>query len=636
MKESVHRPGTSESEPASHRTGKKSGSADKTQQTSQLISQTQANSSSSAALLNGGQQSAAQRKMSNTIENSSMVRAQESVAQKLSTSGKPSARDSFSKSAQLAEDEDLLQGKNLGETAQRAESSSTKSNETGLPDNLKSGIESLSGMSMDSVNVHYNSDQPAQLNAHAFAQGTDIHVAPGQEQHLPHEAWHVVQQAQGRVKPTRQMKGDVNVNDDVGLETEADVMGAKALQQVSTESESLLASNTKQAKEKSSSNTAQRVIGDVSTNVESPQAIFENRQKKKIEAEAAQIQNASTFSGIAQVIDSSISPKKGEAAVKLRNTEKGIVRARKHFDNPPKVNGVKPPSMQDEKNKFIEERYDGALKDQKVGIAEKSPGGNKAMMEIVEGSGFGHPNYENLQWDATVKGSSIGKTMAPEILNDDSVEATVAALSKEGGLAKLIPLGDLWWKSISGDLRDIWKEVYGKNAESKWIDETKKGVPAISPPDAGPEHSNRLAAFGSLAAAYPNPVTGCMGALDDYAKLTMKNAISAFGLNPDSYKNGGFIAKIGAAELGDAVQNMVDSGGKMGKASVFSSLMFSEFNYIVADRATNTTESGDKDENPNAKKNSGEKHEKGKTEVAVVNFPASELFKNNPTYLPSS
>ncbi len=127
--------------------------------------------------------------------------------------------------AQLAEDEELLQGKfaNVA-TAQLEE----KPNNTGLPNQLKSGIESLSGMSMDGVKVHYNSDKPAQLNAHAYAQGTDIHVAPGQEQHLPHEAWHVVQQAQGRVQPTTQMKG-TSVNDDVGLETEADVMGSKAL-----------------------------------------------------------------------------------------------------------------------------------------------------------------------------------------------------------------------------------------------------------------------------------------------------------------------------------------------------------------------------------------------------------------------
>lgn len=101
-------------------------------------------------------------------------------------------------------------------------------NNTGLPDNLKSGIENLSGYSMNDVKVHYNSSQPATLQAHAYAQGTDIHVAPGQEKHLPHEAWHVVQQKQGRVKATRQMKGKVNINDDAGLEKEADVMGAKA------------------------------------------------------------------------------------------------------------------------------------------------------------------------------------------------------------------------------------------------------------------------------------------------------------------------------------------------------------------------------------------------------------------------
>ena len=103
-----------------------------------------------------------------------------------------------------------------------------KKNNTGLPDNLKTGIENLSGYAMDDVKVHYNSPKPAQLQAHAYAQGTDIHVASGQEKHLPHEAWHVVQQKQGRVQPTKQLKS-VNINDDNGLEKEADVMGAKAL-----------------------------------------------------------------------------------------------------------------------------------------------------------------------------------------------------------------------------------------------------------------------------------------------------------------------------------------------------------------------------------------------------------------------
>lgn len=101
-------------------------------------------------------------------------------------------------------------------------------NRTGMPDHLKSGIESLSGMDMSSVRVHANSDKPAQLNALAYAQGNDIHLAPGQEQHLPHEAWHVVQQRQGRVQPTTQMQG-VGINDDHALESEADAMGARAL-----------------------------------------------------------------------------------------------------------------------------------------------------------------------------------------------------------------------------------------------------------------------------------------------------------------------------------------------------------------------------------------------------------------------
>jgi len=113
-----------------------------------------------------------------------------------------------------------------------------KENNSGLPDNLKTGIENLSGYSMDDVKVHYNSDKPAQLQAHAYAQGTDIHLGAGQEKHLPHEAWHVVQQKQGRVKPTRQAKG-LAINDDKGLENEADEMGENASQFASQNSEKL-------------------------------------------------------------------------------------------------------------------------------------------------------------------------------------------------------------------------------------------------------------------------------------------------------------------------------------------------------------------------------------------------------------
>ena len=144
------------------------------------------------------------------------------------------------KTAQLQsdEEEDTLQGK-FEPTVQRAEDDEEglqmkadtvfqqKPNNTGLPDNLKAGVESLSGFSMDDVKVHYNSSQPATVQALAYTQGTDIHVAPGQERHLPHEAWHVAQQLAGRVEPTTEV-GGMPVNDNIGLEHEADVMGARA------------------------------------------------------------------------------------------------------------------------------------------------------------------------------------------------------------------------------------------------------------------------------------------------------------------------------------------------------------------------------------------------------------------------
>ncbi|WP_299259841.1 DUF4157 domain-containing protein [uncultured Aquimarina sp.] len=143
-----------------------------------------------------------------------------------------------------------------------------RKNNTGLPDKLKSGIENLSGYSMDDVKVHYNSSKPAQLQAHAYAQGTNIHLAPGQEKHLPHEAWHVVQQKQGRVKPTKQLKSKININDDAGLEKEADIMGAKALEGRSNSSftkrnkEALHLSNSIQRKPEIKPNEL-NVIGEI-------------------------------------------------------------------------------------------------------------------------------------------------------------------------------------------------------------------------------------------------------------------------------------------------------------------------------------------------------------------------------------
>jgi len=139
----------------------------------------------------------------------------------------------------------------LGGILQRKEATN------GLPAGLKAGVESLSGQSMSDVTVHRNSDKPAQLQAHAYAQGSDIHLGPGQEQHLPHEAWHVAQQKQGRVAPTTQLKAATLINDDKGLEQEADVMGAKALQ-MGGQKEAPVQAKSKEAAPNISSGIVQR------------------------------------------------------------------------------------------------------------------------------------------------------------------------------------------------------------------------------------------------------------------------------------------------------------------------------------------------------------------------------------------
>lgn len=79
---------------------------------------------------------------------------------------------------------------------------------------------------MSDIKVHKNSDKPSKMQALAYTQGINIYVSPGQEQHIPHQAWHTVQQKQGRVKLSIQMKSTL-VNDDPALEKEADWMGEK-------------------------------------------------------------------------------------------------------------------------------------------------------------------------------------------------------------------------------------------------------------------------------------------------------------------------------------------------------------------------------------------------------------------------
>ncbi|MBD5128343.1 MAG: DUF4157 domain-containing protein [Ruminococcaceae bacterium] len=92
---------------------------------------------------------------------------------------------------------------------------------------MKKNFEYSSGFSFDDVRVHYNSEKPAQLHAHAYTQGSEVYIAPGQEKHLPHELGHVVQQKSDMVKPTGEI-GGLPLNDDEDMEDNADTIAENA------------------------------------------------------------------------------------------------------------------------------------------------------------------------------------------------------------------------------------------------------------------------------------------------------------------------------------------------------------------------------------------------------------------------
>lgn len=144
-------------------------------------------------------------------------------------------------------------------------------NKIDMPDTLKAAIEGLSGMPMDDVQVHYNSPKPSQVQALAYTRGTEIHVRSGQERHLAHEAWHVVQQKQGRVKPTNVLNNQA-LNSDPALETEADRMGAKILQNKFN----LESRRIPQQKQGQAVPIIQRTIGEVKDSGNSPHVIWSN------------------------------------------------------------------------------------------------------------------------------------------------------------------------------------------------------------------------------------------------------------------------------------------------------------------------------------------------------------------------
>lgn len=101
MKESLFKPNTANSEPACHRSKQETSSAATTQHSTQSKSLNDVNSSLGATILNSAQQSAKQLKLSNTIDNSALVRSQESAVQKHTASQTQSEKSDSKNFAQL-------------------------------------------------------------------------------------------------------------------------------------------------------------------------------------------------------------------------------------------------------------------------------------------------------------------------------------------------------------------------------------------------------------------------------------------------------------------------------------------------------------------------------------------------------
>jgi len=90
-----------------------------------------------------------------------------------------------------------------------------------LPSTVQREYEEKSGLPMDDVRVHYNSENPSRFDAGAYTYGTNIFIGPGQEELLNHEMVHITQQKRGQVHSTG-VKNGMPVNSSQLLERSAD------------------------------------------------------------------------------------------------------------------------------------------------------------------------------------------------------------------------------------------------------------------------------------------------------------------------------------------------------------------------------------------------------------------------------
>lgn len=147
----------------------------------------------------------------------------------------------FTTQMQGEDEEELLQGKFVSQLHADTEPVSAPGGEpahddkTGLPDDVRQGMEEAIGGNFSSVQFVTESKKAEEVGALAFTQGKNVEFAPGQFKPdttaglelIGHELTHVDQQDKGTVEPTMEI-GEMLVNDDKSKETEADDKGKAA------------------------------------------------------------------------------------------------------------------------------------------------------------------------------------------------------------------------------------------------------------------------------------------------------------------------------------------------------------------------------------------------------------------------
>ncbi len=105
-----------------------------------------------------------------------------------------------------------------------------------LPEEVQTKMENSFSQDFSNVNIHKDSSSAQDIHAKAYAQGNDIHFAPGEydpsskagHELIGHELTHVVQQKQGKVNSSTINRKSLAITQETEFEKEADEAGKLA------------------------------------------------------------------------------------------------------------------------------------------------------------------------------------------------------------------------------------------------------------------------------------------------------------------------------------------------------------------------------------------------------------------------